>query len=295
MHDPVAPLIPWRQAVDRRLSELAPEQTGPAAALADCARYALLAPGKRLRPLLTLAASAQFGADPLCALDTACAFEMVHAASLILDDLPCMDDAALRRGRPTAHLAYGQDVAILAAVALLGRAFGVIAGTTAMAAEDRAAMAVRLSDAVGFDGLTAGQTRDLRERAAVTHSAALDRLNHQKTGVLFALAAEAGARCAGADPRAAEAASTFGACFGAAFQVQDDLLDVEGEAASVGKDVGQDSGKPTFVSLLGAEGARRRIAEELEAGAAALRAHGPPGPLDRLAAAAFGERVPAHA
>ena len=290
-----ASLPAWRDAIEQRLSELTPEQEGPAAPLANCARYALLAPGKRLRPLLTLAASAQFGADPLLALDPACAFEMVHAASLILDDLPCMDDAALRRGRPAAHLAYGQDVAILAAVALLGRAFGVIAGAEALPPEARTALVVRLSDAVGFDGLTAGQTRDLRERAAVTQSAALERLNHQKTGVLFALAAEAGARCATGDGRAADAASAFGTRLGSAFQVLDDLLDVEGDVAVAGKDVGQDGGKPTFVSLLGPDGARRRIEAELDAGAAALRALTPRGPLDSLAASVFPARSEAPA
>ena len=280
-------LASGRAAVDRRLAELTPELPGPAGPLADCARYALLAPGKRLRPLLTLAAAGQFGGDPATALDPACAFEMVHAASLILDDLPSMDDAALRRGRPAAHLAYGEDVAILAAVALLSRAFGVLVGARALSPAARVSLAERLSDAVGFDGLTAGQTRDLRERAAVTQSAALERLNHQKTGMLFALAAEAGARCVSQDERAIAAAQVFGARLGAAFQIRDDLLDVEGAESTTGKDAGQDQGKPTFVSLLGPEGARRRIASELEAGTVALRSVGGRGPLDALADAVF--------
>jgi len=279
------PLSAWRDAVDRRLGELVPAG-GPSDPLTGCGRYALLAPGKRLRPILSLAACGQFGGDALQALDTACAFEMVHAASLILDDLPCMDDAALRRGRPTAHLAYGEDVAILAAVALLSRAFGVVAACEALAPAARASLVRRLSETVSFEGLSAGQALDLHERTVV-QSGPLEQLNHRKTGVLFALAAEAGACAAGADARAAAAAAAFGAHLGAAFQIRDDLLDVEGEAGTLGKDTGQDRGKSTFVTVLGRDGARRRVADELAAAGAALRAVGPPGPLDRLAAAAF--------
>ena len=166
----------WRSAVDRRLSELVPAVDGGAGRLSDAARYALLAPGKRLRPLLTMAAAAQFGAPPHAALDAGCAFEMVHAASLLLDDLPSMDDAALRRGRATAHRVHGEDLAVLAAVALLARAFGVLGAAEAIAPEGRLRLVARLSEAVGFDGLSAGQTRDLHERIGTAVEAALDRL-----------------------------------------------------------------------------------------------------------------------
>jgi geranylgeranyl diphosphate synthase type II len=285
MDDAGLPLTPWRDAVDRRLGELLPPG-GPSDPLVDCGRYALLAPGKRLRPLLTLTACAHFGGEPLEALDTACAFEMVHAASLILDDLPCMDDAALRRGRPTAHLAYGQDVAILAAVALLSRAFGVVASCGALGPAARASLVRRLSETVSFEGLSAGQALDLRERSVV-QAGPLEQLNHRKTGVLFALAAEAGACAAGTGGREAAAASNFGSHLGAAFQVRDDLLDVEGDTAALGKDIDQDRDKATFVTVLGRDGARRRVAEEIAAAGAALRGVGASGPLDRLAQAMF--------
>jgi len=273
----------WRGVVDRRLGELVPSLDGGAGPLAEAARYALLAPGKRLRPLLTLAAAAQFGGRPEDALDPGCAIEMVHAASLVLDDLPCMDDAALRRGRPTVHRAYGQDVAVLAAVALLARAFGVLAAAEAIAPAARLRLTARLSEAVGFDGLSAGQTRDLRERDPGAELAAIERLNAQKTGVLFGLAAEAGALAAGASDGQAQAARRFGDRLGAAFQIRDDLFDLEGEAALLGKDVGRDGAKPTVVSRLGAAGARARLRAELEAGLAGLGE----GPLSALARTSF--------
>src|SRR5208283_4296316 len=136
------------------------------------------------------------------ALDVACAMEMVHAASLVLDDLPSMDDARLRRGRPTTHRAYGEADAILASVGLLTRAFGVIAAAEGLGAEDRSALVVGLADAVGFSGLVAGQALDLAERDRPRTVAELDALNHRKTGVLMMAAAEAGARIGGASPEA---------------------------------------------------------------------------------------------
>ncbi|MBW3558410.1 MAG: polyprenyl synthetase family protein [Proteobacteria bacterium] len=270
-----------REAVDRRLATLVPETAGAAARLTEAARYALLAPGKRIRPLLAMAAAEHWGGDPSAALDAGCAVEMVHAASLILDDLPSMDDAALRRGRATVHRVYGEDLAVLAAVALLARAFGVLSGPSTIAPEARLRLSAELAGAVGFEGLTAGQTRDLHQRNG-TGLDDLALLNRQKTGLLFELAAVAGALAAGADGQV-EAARRFGERLGAAFQIRDDLLDVEAEAALTGKDAGQDGDKPTVVSLLGAEGARARLATELSAAQAAAG----DGPLMRLAQWSF--------
>lgn len=277
--------------VDRRLAALTPELDGAAALLSNAARYALLAPGKRLRPLLAMAAAEHWGGDPLTALDAGCAIEMVHAASLILDDLPCMDDAALRRGRPTAHLAFGEDMAVLAAVALLSRAFAVVGEAEALPVEVRLRLVSRLSEAAGFAGLTSGQTRDLRDRGSGLAEADVQRLNQEKTGVLFELAAEAGALAAGVGPQEVARARRFGVHLGAAFQLRDDLLDLEGEAEALGKDVGQDGDKPTVARLLGAPGARARLNAEL---AAAMAAAGD-GPLSRLARTSFGaaRRTPA--
>ena len=148
-------------AIEARLRALAPAESRTGS-LDAAIRYALLAPGKRLRPLLTLLAAWELGARDLKALDAACALEMVHAASLVLDDLPCMDDASERRGRPATHVAYGQDVAILCAVALLGRAFLTVASMDGIDPARRAQLSVILSEAVGANGLAAGQLEDLR-------------------------------------------------------------------------------------------------------------------------------------
>ena len=276
--------VPSRsEEVDRRLSILVPEASGPAARLAEAARYALLAPGKRLRPLLAMAAAEHWGGDPADALDGGCAVEMVHAASLILDDLPSMDDASLRRGRATVHRAYGEDLAVLAAVALLARAFGVLSACSAIPPPARLRLLSELAEAVGFDGLTAGQTRDLHQR----DGAGLDDLavlNRQKTGVLFEVSAMVGALAAGADGEL-ETARRFGESLGAAFQIRDDLLDLGAEAALTGKDAGQDGDKPTVVSLLGAAGARARLLAEL----ATARAVVGEGPLRALTDWSFPE------
>lgn len=275
-----------REAIERRLATLIPLTPGPERRLAEAARYALLGPGKRLRPRLTLAATAEFGGAPEDVLDLGCAFELVHAASLMLDDLPSMDDAALRRGRPAAHLAFGEDLAVLGAVALLARAFGVIAGADFPQATARLELVARLSATVGLEGLTAGQTLDLHERGSDVGLAAIERLNRQKTGVLFALAAEAGACAAGATEAQVEAARTFGERLGAAFQIRDDILDVEALAAATGKDAGQDASKPTMVSLLGPVDARARARAEVDAAVAALDGSGP---LAAFARSEFGE------
>lgn len=277
-----------RAAVDRRLAELAPDSSGAAGRLNAAARYALLAPGKRLRPLLAVAAARQFGGTAeaeRAALDAGCAIEMVHAASLMLDDLPSMDDATLRRGRPTVHLAFGEDLAVLGAVALLSHAFGVMACVEAIAAERRLRLVGRLSEAAGFDGLSGGQTRDLHERAPGLALDAVEQMNAQKTGVLFALSAEAGALCAGAEDGEVAAARAFGDRLGAAFQVRDDLLDLRASPEALGKDVGRDGAKPTVAALLGPEAARARADAALRA---ALAEVGSTGPLAGWVGAEFG-------
>ncbi len=149
-----------RAGVDRRLAELAPRPGTAPDRLVEAVRYALLAPGKRFRPMLTLLTATQFGATENTALDTACAFEMVHASSLILDDLPSMDNAGLRRGLPTIHRAYDEATAILAGVGLLNQAYAVIAADPHLTGELRAEIAGRIAGSVGFSGLIAGQAQD---------------------------------------------------------------------------------------------------------------------------------------
>jgi geranylgeranyl diphosphate synthase type II len=268
-----------RAGVDRRLAELAPKSGQAPDRLVEAVRYALLAPGKRFRPMLTLLTAAQFGAAPFdetvgVAMDTACAFEMVHAASLILDDLPSMDNAGLRRGLPTIHRAFDEATAVLAGVGLLNEAYAVIAGDKALPVGLKGEIIGRIASSVGFVGLIAGQARDLFDRDQIRDMTAIDRLNHEKTGVLIMAAAQSGARIAGASDVAVEAVGEFGRRMGLAFQIRDDIIDAEGSIDGAGKDVGQDADMTTVVSLLGVEGARAAMEEHLAIGHAALDAVG---------------------
>jgi geranylgeranyl pyrophosphate synthase len=239
---------------------------------------------------LTLLAAEAFGAPVGRALDVACAMEMVHAASLVLDDLPSMDDARLRRGRPTTHRVYGEADAILASVGLLTRAFGVIAAAEGLSAADRSALVASLADAVGFQGLVAGQALDLAERNRPRTAAELDALNHRKTGVLMMAAAEAGARIGGASAEARRELGEFARCIGLAFQIRDDLIDVEDGGEHVGKDVGKDAGMTTLVSALGPRAAAATMEAHLEAADAALLRAGCDGRMGQFARNLFSGR-----
>jgi geranylgeranyl diphosphate synthase type II len=240
-----------RTAVDARLAAVLPEPSVGPARLMDAMRYSVLAPAKRVRPLLTLLAAEQLGGSALAALDPAVAVELVHAASLVLDDLPSMDDARERRGRPANHLVYGEDTAILAGVALLNQAYQVLAGAPLPEGVRVRAVTV-LSDAVGVDGLTGGQEFDLKAvDGADIGPEDVERTYRLKTAVLFGAAAELGGLSVGGSPTETASLRRFGIRMGLAFQAFDDLLDAHATAATVGKDVGQDAGKPTFVSLLG--------------------------------------------
>jgi geranylgeranyl diphosphate synthase type II len=251
--------------------------------------YALTGPGKRVRPVLALAVAEMFGCRRPEALDLACAVEMVHACSLVLDDLPAMDDAKLRRGRATVHLAFGEDVALLAAFALLNQAFALVAEAAQRLGLSRytaADVSHHLADAVGTAGLIGGQALDLESRAG--EGLDLERLEYihsHKTGALFIAAAELGAMAADARRRDLEVVTRYAKNLGLAFQITDDLLDVEGDPEEIGKDVAQDTGKVTFVGLLGVEGARALAAELLEFAVASLEPLGArAAPLSALAA-----------
>jgi len=279
-----------RLHVDRRLAELIPAPGEEPGRLGEAAHYALLAPGKRFRPLLTLLSAEAFGAPTSRALDVACAMEMVHAASLVLDDLPSMDDARLRRGRPTTHRVYGEADAILASVGLLTRAFGVIAEAEGVLPQDRAELVTSLAEAVGFNGLVAGQALDLTDRNRPRTVAELDALNHRKTSVLMMAAAEAGARIGGADAEGRRELGEFARRIGLAFQIRDDLIDVEEGGEHVGKDVGKDAGMTTVVSALGPRAAVAAIEAHLEAADAALARAGCEGRLGAFARSLFSGR-----
>lgn len=246
-----------RVSVDQRLTDLLFDSSQAPTPLVDAARYALLAPGKRFRPLLTLLTAQAMGTEDLTGLDVACAMEMVHVASLVLDDLPCMDDAQWRRGLPATHKVFGESTAILAAIALLSKAYEVIGAEVSMSAQARARLIQTLAQAVGFGGLAAGQVRDLQRRQVRPSLADIDRLNHEKTGVLIIASAQAGAWIADAAEDRVQALRAFAGALGLAFQIRDDLIDQTSTTAVTGKDVGRDDGMATLVSTLGPIAARQ--------------------------------------
>ncbi len=246
--------------VDRRLATLAPCVIEGQSPLDGALRDGLLAPGKRLRPLVTLLVAEALGGPAEAALDAGCALEMIHAASLILDDLPCMDDAELRRGRPTVHRAHGEDVAVLCAVALLSEAYGTLARLPGTEGAQRGECVAVLADAVGTRGLVAGQYQDLRGGLGPRPVSEIDAANGLKTGSLFTAAVELGAILSRADEARRASLKSFARELGLAFQLLDDLLDVAGPSAvMLGKDVGKDAAKSTIVSIIGPEQVGRRI------------------------------------
>ncbi|AUF96236.1 geranylgeranyl pyrophosphate synthase [Pseudomonas sp. 02C 26] len=251
-----------RAELDSRLSELLPEVGHERDLLAAAMRESALAPGKRLRPLLLLLTAESLGGCKAAALDLGCAIEMVHAASLVLDDLPCMDNAALRRGRPTLHLAFGEDVAILAAIALLSRAFGVVAALHTVEPEQRNRLIAIMSQTIGAHGLVKGQLQDLRDGATVRSAEQITETNQLKTGVLFAAIMDMACLLGHAHEGVRQPLQRFASELGQAFQLQDDLRDCDPDT---GKDLGKDAGKSTLFALCGETQTRHRLHSHLEA------------------------------
>lgn len=242
--------------IARALEAFVPAAAG--APVVDAMRYTLLAPSKRVRAVLVLL-SAELCGSSAKAMPAACAVEAIHAASLILDDLPCMDDAPLRRGRPSAHVEFGEAVAVLAAFGLLNDAYGHLARSYDSALASR--ITTLYADAVGLDGLVAGQAEDV---LAIDHTLSfetLERIHRRKTGVLFSAAATAGALSAGGSADDVAALTAYAKNLGLAFQIVDDLLDVTGTPEETGKAVKSDARKTTFVSFSGVEGARELALE----------------------------------
>ena len=225
----------------------------------EAMRYSALAPGKRLRPLLVLASARLFGVARVSALQVAAAIEMVHAYSLIHDDLPAMDNSDLRRGRPTCHKAFDDATAVLAGDGLLTMAFEVLAHPDTHGSPSvRCELVAALAAAAGSAGMVGGQMIDLIAETTTLDIGAITRLQRMKTGALIAFACEAGAILAKAPHELRLALRGYAHDLGLAFQIADDLLDVEGSAEETGKPVGADAaaGKATFVSILGVERAR---------------------------------------
>jgi geranylgeranyl diphosphate synthase, type II len=250
---------------------------GRSPAVAAAMEDSLFAPAKRLRPILSLLVAEILRGQPDTVLPAGCAIEMVHTASLILDDLPCMDDAQTRRGRPTCHVTHGESTAILAAFGLMNRAFEILAegwdGAPDVAT--RAGIARELARAIGLDGMIAGQASDLAMTDKPIDFPTLEFIHSRKTGALFMASAALGAAAARAKPAEMAAVVAYAKNLGLAFQIVDDLIDVTGGAAEAGKDVGKDLKKTTFVSFSGVEGARDLARELIAASQEALAGFGP--------------------
>ncbi|MDP2064598.1 MAG: polyprenyl synthetase family protein [Burkholderiaceae bacterium] len=245
------------QALARWISPAGPGGLG------EAMRYAVLDGGKRLRPLLVLAACDAVGGNPHAALRAACAVELIHAYSLVHDDMPCMDNDVLRRGKPTVHVKFGDATALLAGDALQALAFELLTPADGSVPDAMQAVLCRLlARAAGHDGMAGGQAIDLASVGQPLSEAQLREMHRLKTGALLQGSVMMGAACQTDDGPAgalAEAAlKEYGAAIGLAFQVVDDILDVTGDSATLGKTVGKDAAhdKPTYVSLLGLEASR---------------------------------------
>ena len=255
-------------AVNAVLERLLPSPAGPEAVLHEAMRYAALGPGKRFRPFLVLTGAQLFGVPDRHSLRAAAAVELIHAYSLVHDDLPAMDDDDLRRGRPTVHVRYDEATAILAGDALQALAFEVLADSeTHWDPEVRCELVCELAAAAGARGMIGGQMLDLKAQHEQLDVGAVARLERLKTGALIAFSCGAGAILARAKEDARAALYAYAHDIGFAFQIADDLLDAEGSEAETGKRVGKDgaAGKATVVALLGIDGAReqaRMLAEQ---------------------------------
>jgi farnesyl diphosphate synthase len=244
------------------LDQLLPKPQGPEQQLMAAMRYAALAGGKRLRPFLVIEAGSLFDADENALLRAACAIECVHTYSLVHDDLPCMDNDDLRRGQPSTHKQFDEVTALLAGDALLTFAFEILADpATHRDPQMRGLLVAGLARASGPSGMVAGQMIDMMGDAKDLSMPTIARMNRLKTGALISFAVEAGALVGCADDEARSALSRYANDVGAAFQMVDDLLDVEASHEELGKTVRKDSGqgKVNYVTLLGKEGARDRV------------------------------------
>jgi farnesyl diphosphate synthase len=248
------------EAVDAWLDAVLPEPRGPAAPLNAAMRYSALGGGKRVRAFLVKAVADLFDVADEPSLATGAALELLHAYSLIHDDLPAMDDARTRRGKPACHLAYDEATAILAGDALQALAFEILAGPL-LEVDDRTsrALTLGLARAAGPAGMCGGQMIDLLADGLALDLAGIRELQAKKTGALIRFACEAGCILGRAGEADRDALLDYGDKLGLAFQISDDLLDVRGDVAAVGKDVGNDAGKATFVGLLGIAGAEAEL------------------------------------
>lgn len=258
--------------------------------LREAMNYSLTAGGKRLRPILVLAAAEAVGGDPEAAMPAACAVEMVHTYSLMHDDLPAMDNDDFRRGKPTSHKVFGEATAILAGDALLTHAFYALVQAShahGVPAERVLAVVADLSVYAGAKGMVGGQVADMLGEQGITGVEELEYIHTHKTGDMIVFSLKAGARIAGATEKQLTALERFGYSIGLAFQIQDDILDLTGDEAKLGKPLKSDEeqGKVTYPYLMGLEPSREKVRQLTEDGKKAVREAGLPYP-DRLLALA---------
>lgn len=266
-----------RARVDAELDRCI-EQDSASGRLQEAMRYSVLGGGKRIRPALCLAAAKAMGQSGDQALIPACAIELIHAYSLIHDDLPAMDDDELRRGRPTTHIAFDEATAILAGDALQALAFGWLAEAPGLPGTTRLAMVQELANASGHRGMVGGQAIDLESVGKTLALAQLETMHRHKTGALIEASVRIGAITApSVGDQALASLTRYAKALGLAFQVQDDLLDIEGDTDVIGKPQGSDAArsKPTYPALLGVAGAREHLAALLENAQQSLRDFGP--------------------
>lgn len=259
----------YRQEVETYLDRLFTEKTDWED-LYESMRYSLLAGGKRIRPVLTLEFARLAGMDWRAAVPVACALELVHTYSLIHDDLPCMDDDDLRRGKPTNHKVYGETLAVLAGDALQPEAYRLILTAPCLTAEQRADCALILAQAAGADGMVGGQVLDTLHAPKTREE--LTEVHRLKTGAMIAGACKLGVAAAGGSGSLRNAAEAYAYQLGMAFQIRDDMLDVVGDEATFGKPIGSDAeeGKVTFMDLLGLEGCAAAVRDCTERAKAAV-------------------------
>src|SRR2546423_559970 len=283
---PCASGVDHRSLIDEYLRTLA-ARSGAPEPLVEPLRRSLTSPGKRVRGILTLSAGEAAGCKPEKLVDAAAAMEMIHTCSLILDDLPSMDDATLRRGAPTLHREFGEDLAILTAVSLLNHAYGLVAKNhSALNPRQWPLQQVikRVVDAVGWDGTIAGQAVDLHSEGSKLDFDTLEFIHSRKTGALFVAAAAVGGMLANISAAGLGRMEAFSKKLGLAFQITDDILDVTGEPEQLGKDVRKDEQRLTFVKLAGVEGARKLSEELVETSLSSIANLGAPAePLRELA------------
>lgn len=251
------------RAVDGYLDDYLPPEKAHPESIHRAMRYSLFAGGKRLRPVLTLAAAEAVGGLQEEVMPAAAALELIHTYSLIHDDLPAMDDDSLRRGKPTSHVVFGEAIAILAGDALLTEAFSLLSNMTSGDSERWLRAVAILSEAAGVRGMVGGQVVDVESEGLPVGEDVLDYIHRNKTGALIKAAVHIGALLGGGSEEDLRRICSYGQDVGLAFQIVDDILDVEGDAASLGKTAGKDekAGKATYLKIHGIERARRRARE----------------------------------